>query len=82
MEKAKYFQIEGHLLRLYIKIPLFSNFYKQLEYYRQKYSNEYENYLGESIDKTGKYIILDFALRNKRDLIRATKKTIKTKKKD
>lgn len=69
MEKVKYFKIEGRLLRLYIKIPLFSNFHKQSKYYRQKYSNGYENYLGESIDKTGKYIILDFVLRNKRDLI-------------
>lgn len=69
MEKCEYFKITNKYLQIYIKIPLFNDFRSFANKYKEKYSNDFENYLEESIDVTGKYLILTFILRNMEDIL-------------
>ena len=69
MEKCDYFKITNNHLQIYIKMPFLAGFGNFAKRYNSKYANGYENYLGESIDVTGKYLILTFVLRNKEDIL-------------
>lgn len=69
MEKCEYFKITNKHLEIYIKMPLFANYAILAQKYKEKYANDFENYLGESIDVTGKYLILTFILRNMEDIL-------------
>ena len=69
MEKyIKYFEKEKNLLKLYIKIPFGKTFYDVKIYFKNKYDDECMSFLDSGIDITGKYVILNFVLRNEKDI--------------
>ena len=56
----------GRRLYIYFKIPFYSSFNKM--YYKlQKYYDN-DSSLEASIDKTGKYIVIGYFLRSKKDI--------------
>lgn len=72
IEKASFFKVrENRFLDIYIKKP----YNKYAMHFKNKYFNSFENYLGESIDVSGKYIILTFVLRNEKDILPYIKST-------
>lgn len=57
---------DGRKLYIYFKIPFYSSFNKM--YYKlQKYYDE-DSSLETAIDKTGKYIVIGYFLRSKKDI--------------
>lgn len=69
MEKyVRNFEIIGNKLKLYIKRPIGILTKQIFNYFKTRYGNNYENYLGESLDITGKYVILTFVLRSTEEL--------------
>ena len=56
----------GRRLYIYFKIPFYSNF-KKMYYKLQKYYGE-DSSLEPFIDKTGKYIVIGYFLRSKKDI--------------
>ena len=56
----------GRRLYIYFKIPFYSNF-KKMYYKLQKYYDE-DSSLEPFIDKTGKYIVIGYFLRSKKDI--------------
>lgn len=54
------------ILYIYFKIPFYSNF-KKMYYKLQKYYDE-DSSLEIGIDKTGKYIVISYFLRSKKDI--------------
>lgn len=65
--KIKKIEKEGRHLLIYIKIPFYSNFMK-MSYKLEKYIDK-EASLQTFIDITGKYIVLEYLLRNKEDIL-------------
>lgn len=57
---------DGRKLYIYFKIPFYSNF-KKMYYKLQKYYDE-DSSLEPFIDKTGKYIVIGYFLRSKKDI--------------
>lgn len=69
MEKyVRNFKKEGKLLKLYIKIPMFKKFADVVYYFRNKYDDGLISYLDAGLDITGKFVILNFVLRDKSDI--------------
>ena len=69
MEKyVRYFEKENNLLKLYVKIPFGKTFYDVKIYFKNKYDDECMSFLDAGIDITGKYVILNFVLRNDKDI--------------
>ena len=69
MEKyVRYFEKENNLLKLYVKIPFGKTFYDVKIYFKNKYDDECMSFLDSGIDITGKYVILNFVLRNEKDI--------------
>lgn len=65
--KIKKIEKKGRHLKVYIKIPFYSNFskmYSKIEEYIDK-----EASFSPFIDKTGKYIVLEYLLRSKEDIL-------------
>ena len=56
----------GRRLYIYFKIPFFSNF-KKMCYKLEEYYDE-DSSLEPFIDKTGKYIVIGYFLRSKKDI--------------
>ena len=56
----------GRELYIYFKIPFYSS-YKKMHYKLQKYYDE-DGSLESFIDKTGKYIVIGYLLRSKKDI--------------
>ena len=56
----------GRRLYIYFKIPFFSNF-KKMYYKLEEYYDE-DSSLEPFIDKTGKYIVIGYLLRSKKDI--------------
>ena len=56
----------GRRLYIYFKIPFFSNF-KKICYKLEEYYDE-DSSLEPFIDKTGKYIVIGYFLRSKKDI--------------
>ena len=55
-------------LDLYIKIPWWKKPYDMTKYFKEKYFDGYMSYIGCAYDKTQKYIIVTFVLRDKSDI--------------
>ena len=69
MEKyVRYFEKENNLLKLYIKIPLGKTVRDVMVYFKNKYDDGWMSFLDSGIDITGKYVILNFVLRNDEDI--------------
>ena len=69
MEKyVRYFEKENNLLKLYIKIPFGKTVKDVIVYFKNKYDDDCMSFLGSGIDITGKYVILNFVLRNEKDI--------------
>lgn len=64
---------DGIKLFIYFKIPFYSNF-KKMYYKLEKYYDEYSSF-EPFIDITGKYIIICYLLRNKKDILETSKIT-------
>ena len=56
----------GRRLYIYFKIPFYSNF-KKMDFKLQKYYDE-DSSLEPFIDETGKYIVIGYFLRSKKDI--------------
>ena len=57
---------DGRRLYIYFKMPFYSNF-KKMYYKLQKYYDN-DSSLEPFIDKTGKYIVIGYFLRSKKDI--------------
>lgn len=57
---------DGRKLYIYFKIPFYSSF-KKMHYKLQKYYDE-DSSLESFIDSTGKYIVIGYFLRSKKDI--------------
>ena len=57
---------DGRMLYIYFKIPFYSNF-EQMYFKLQKYHDENSS-LEPFMDETGKYIIIGYFLRSKKDI--------------
>lgn len=69
MEKyVRYFEKENNLLKLYIKIPFGKTARDVMVYFKNKYDDGWMSFLDSGIDITGKYVILNFVLRNDEDI--------------
>lgn len=69
MEKyIRYFEKENNLLKIYIKIPFGKTVKDVMVYFKNKYDDGKMSYLDSGIDITGKYVILNFVLRNDKDI--------------
>lgn len=69
MEKyIRYFEKENNLLKLYIKIPFGKTVKDVMVYFKNKYDDGWMSFLDSGLDITGKYIILNFVLRNDEDI--------------
>lgn len=69
MEKyIRYFEKENNLLKLYIKIPFGKTVRDVIVYFKNKYDDGWMSFLGSGLDITGKYVILNFVLRNDKDI--------------
>lgn len=51
-----------------MKIPFGKTFYDVKIYFKNKYDDECMSFLDSGIDITGKYVILNFVLRNDKDI--------------
>ena len=56
----------GRRLYIYFKIPFFSNYRKVHEKLKKYYDKD--SSMEDFIDKTGKYIVIGYFLRNKEDI--------------
>lgn len=69
MEKyIRYFEKENNLLKLYIKIPFGKTVKDVMFYFKNKYDDSFMSFLSSGIDVAGKYIILNFVLRDDKDI--------------
>lgn len=69
MEKyVRNFEKENNLLKLYIKIPFGKKAKDVMIYFKNKYNDGWMSFLSAGIDITGKYVILNFVLRNDKDI--------------
>ena len=69
MEKyVRYFEKENNLLKLYIKIPFGKTVRDVILYFKNKYDDGWMSFLDSGLDITGKYVILNFVLRNDEDI--------------
>lgn len=57
-------------LTMYAKIPMFKTF-REYAMILNNYFKDNDNFLDIGIDETGKYVILDFVLRSKKDIYKA-----------
>ena len=65
--KIKKIITDGRRIDIYIKIPFYSNFLKMNNKLKEYYDKDasFDNF----IDITGKYIIMSYMLRNKKDIL-------------
>jgi hypothetical protein len=68
MLKIKKIQKDGKYLKVYFKRPRFKNLKVVLDSIDSIFNDE-DNYLGTSLESTGKYIIMTLILRNKEDIL-------------
>ena len=71
--KAEKFLKVGNYLDVYVKRKRFKSYIKQVEKIDKEFGDSNEAYLGCSLDITGKYIIMCFALRNKDEIYKFNK---------